>query len=184
MKRLAGPLVRRLEVSLGVRGETCHSSSSACEFGFHGSLAPFPNSLAPSYLGSLARVIVCYCTVINRVATCHSYLFFRDEEIVVVLPPYVKGTILSATRSLFTDNATGSDAGGIVSWTPRRANAASIAKDVLQSIRLPRGAGRVVQLVFHRKGDYFSSLCKFYDIIHHHPKPLFDSPLTDRFNSP
>jgi hypothetical protein len=101
---------------------------------------------------------------------------------VVVLPPYVKGTISSATRSLFT----GSDASGIVSWAPRRANAASIdaSKDVLQSIRLPRGAGKVVQLVFHRKGDYFSSLCKFYDIIQPHPEPLFEYcvPLTDRFS--
>jgi hypothetical protein len=102
---------------------------------------------------------------------------------VVVLPPHVKGTILSATRSLFTDNAAGSDAGGTVTWAPRRASTSiDVAKDVLQSIRLPRGAGRVAQLVFHRKGDYFSSLCKFHDIIRRHPKPLFESctPLTHR----
>lgn len=77
--------------------------------------------------------------------------------------PYVKGAILSATKSLFPSNTNGSDAGGPVAWAPRRSSVSmndEVNNDVLQSIKLPRGAGRVTQVVFHRKGDYFSTLCE------------------------
>jgi hypothetical protein len=77
-------------------------------------------------------------------------------------PLYAKGTIVSATKSLFEGNPTASYAGGAVSWTPQRGVPTSSGGsiDVLQSVRLPRGSGRVTQIIFHRKGDYFSSLCK------------------------
>ncbi|PVG04148.1 BOP1NT-domain-containing protein [Serendipita vermifera] len=92
------------------------------------------------------------------------FLIGLDEEILVMVPPHTKGAFLSATKSLFEGSAAGSDAGGgPVSWAPRGSMASSslssaAVNEVLQSIRLPRGSGRVVQLGFHRKGDYFSSL--------------------------
>jgi len=80
----------------------------------------------------------------------------------MVSPLYVKGAIASATKSLFEGNPNAPDAGVAVSWTPRRGVSTSSegSIDVLQSVRLPRGTGRVIQIVFHRKGDYFSSLCE------------------------
>jgi hypothetical protein len=86
----------------------------------------------------------------------------REDELVMMSPVYTKGAIASATKSLFEGAPTASDAGGSVSWTPRRGMSTSSegSIDVLQSVRLPRGSGHVTQIMFHRKGDYFSSLCK------------------------
>jgi hypothetical protein len=106
---------------------------------------------------------------INLFVPCPVFPFlspYRDEEILVMVPPHTKGAVLSATKSLFEGSAAGSDAGGgPVSWSPRGSMASSslssaAVNEGLQSIRLPRGSGRVVQLGFHRKGDYFSSLCE------------------------
>ncbi|KIM27581.1 hypothetical protein M408DRAFT_330013 [Serendipita vermifera MAFF 305830] len=87
-------------------------------------------------------------------------LFFAvglDEEVVLITPLYVKGVIASATKSLFEGNPTGSNTGGAVEWTAYRGTATS-TEGTLQSIRLPRATGKVMQIAFHRKGDYFTSL--------------------------
>ncbi|KAG8870535.1 Ribosome biogenesis protein erb1 [Serendipita sp. 405] len=102
-----------------------------------------------------------------------------EEEIIFLSPPFVTGSVSSATKTLFDLEAAGS--GGIqavgsssassastVSWTMTHRGtksasstiqgSAAIIHDVLQCVRLPRGSGRVAQLSFHRKGDYLSSL--------------------------
>ena len=99
----------------------------------------------------------------GRLSDLLSLSLRRDEEVVLISPLYVKGAIASGTKALFEGTPTASDTGGTVSWTARR-TAATLTEegsfDVLQSIRLPRGTGNVIQVAFHRKGDYFSSLCE------------------------
>lgn len=94
-----------------------------------------------------------------------------EEEIVFVFPPYVKGTVASATKALFdadsgvTSGISVSSGASPVSWSIRRGgpnsqgqDASSPSADILQSVALPRGSGRVTQITFHRKGDYLSSV--------------------------
>ena len=127
-----------LEALHGLPKKTSHSLWLACEF----------------YVQALA---------FPRFAlACFTKSLLREDELVMMSPVYTKGAIASATKSLFEGNPTASDAGGSVSWTPRRGVPTSSegSIEVLQSVRLPRGSGRVIQIMFHRKGDYFSSLCK------------------------
>ena len=94
-----------------------------------------------------------------------------------MFPPYVKGAVGSATKTLFdpdsgvTSGVSDGSGARAVSWSMRRggtssqgqgasSSSSSSSADILQSIALPPGSGKVTQITFHRKGDYLSSLCE------------------------
>ena len=85
----------------------------------------------------------------------------REEQLYVVIPPLLSAAIHVATREQFDGAEMGSGSQppsttSAVKWTlPSETTSA----DFLCAIQLPQGSGHVTQITFHRKGDYFATIC-------------------------
>lgn len=96
---------------------------------------------------------------VGRIHTLVSYSHANSEErLYVVVPPLLSAAIHEATRELFDAAQTPASANP-VKWTAPSQQAGSPAGDFPSIIELPPGSGQVKQITFHRKGDYFATVC-------------------------
>ncbi|KZS98013.1 BOP1NT-domain-containing protein [Sistotremastrum niveocremeum HHB9708] len=82
-----------------------------------------------------------------------------EETLHAIIPPNLSEPILKATRTLLAPSelpANGS-APTVVKWTSDLSGS-SEDKPIL-SLRLPASSGSPKQVVFHRRGDYFATVC-------------------------
>lgn len=91
-----------------------------------------------------------------------------------MIPPLLSAAIHMATRELFDAAETPSGplpaSASPVKWTVSASQPGSTA-DFLGTIQLPKGSGQVTQITFHRKGDYFATVCTRRGT----PKPVLES---------
>lgn len=82
---------------------------------------------------------------------------YREEDLCVYIPPMGNRNLTIRTRSVLT-SPTSPAIESPVTWITSSAN--SFDEPAL-TIKLPSASGPVKQVTWHRRGDYFASVCKY-----------------------
>ena len=122
----------------------------------------------------------------------------REEKLFFFIPPNLPPAILTSTRALLQPAALPSAPAtpSLVKWVNNPSQGPSLDGPLL-SLELPLSSGQVKHVAWHRKGDYFTTVCQSFSpaipcitLIHPHsqwrgPERGMDTPdITPTFPGP
>lgn len=86
---------------------------------------------------------------------------FSEEHLHFIIPPNLSTSLLAASQNLLApaELPPASDTPSSIKWATKSSFDVNSQVPIL-SLHLPQSSGLAKQIVWHRRGDYFASLCE------------------------